>query len=210
MKTAAAHAGLPTGRITPRLAAMVIAAEGTRAGPALTARLCVATRGTVISLKRPGPYSGPVECAAARTWTSAPVEIVPVVKRPAAGVVPVMVINGEVVVPIESPMMPAPPVAAEEADPKASSEGEKWSFIPDPRIRIPSRPRPYRASINYPGIIGRHVNHIGLRRFNDYRRALRRYRLLRRALQIAGLLGSLAHYLHRIHHILFLVVIRVA
>jgi hypothetical protein len=39
---------------------------------------------------------------------------------------------------------------------------------------------------------------------------LRRYRLLWRGLEIAGLLRALAHHLHGIHHILLLVVIGIA
>src|SRR5271157_1360781 len=148
------------------------------------------------------------EACSPRCSTS--VEGVPVIKRPAGRVVPGMVIHRVSVMPIESPMTPAPSVSAVEADSEADSEREVRAAKPDSGIRVPSRPRSYRASVNQPRIIGGDVNGIRVGRLNTDRRVLRRYGLLRCALKIAGIFRFLAHHLYGIHHILFLVVVGIA
>src|ERR1700730_7136649 len=215
---------------------MVVAAEGARAGAALTAGFSVSSGSSGVSLERPVrcagtvvnpataadvPVGRPAPCFGARTQSaagavnpavsaSASVKIVPVVKRGAPGVVPVVVINCVTVMPIESPMRPAPSKTAEEAGPEPDSEREVRAAIPDSGIRVPPRPRHYGTSVNQPRIIRGDVNDIGTSRLNDGRRALRRYGLLRRGLKIAGFLRSPAHHLYGIHHILLLVVVGVA
>src|ERR1700719_202346 len=114
------------------------------------------------------------------------------------------------VMPVESPMTPAPPKAAEPTDSEAESERQVRTAEPDPRIRIPSRPRDDRISVDQPRIIRGNVNDRWISRLNDDVRVLRRHGLLRRGLKIAGCLRSPAHYLHCIHHILLLVVVGVA
>src|SRR6202008_2795038 len=53
---------------------------------------------------------------------SASIVVVPVIKRPAWRVIPPVVINCVVVMPIGPPMMPAPPVASKKSDAEANSE----------------------------------------------------------------------------------------
>src|ERR1700691_5794688 len=90
------------------------------------------------------------------------------------------------VVPIESPVMPSPAKAAEEANSKTNTEREIWAAEPDSWIWIPSWPRYNRAAVNQPGIVTRNINDIWISRFNDNRLSLRRYGLLGRGFQIAG------------------------
>src|SRR4029077_18043928 len=136
--------------------------------------------------------------------------VVPVIKGVAPGVVPVVVVNYDVVVPIGTPMMPAPSITSKEANSEAAPEREIRAAIPDSGIRIPSRPRHNRTAVNQPRIIRGDVNDFGACRLNDDGRVLRRYGLLGRARKIAGILRALAHYLHGVHHILLLVVVGVA
>src|SRR5271165_6422413 len=137
----------------------------------------------------------------------APVVIASVVKSVGVGVVPVVVINWVSVIPIESPMTPAPSKACKEADPGTDSEGEIGAVIPDSGIWVPARPRYDRTSVNHPRIVRRDVNDFGVGRLNDDRRVLRVHGLLWRAVQIARCLRPLAHRLNGIHHIRLLVVV---
>jgi hypothetical protein len=77
--------------------------------------------------------------SAACTFTSG--VVVPIIKRVAAGVVRVVVIDHGSVMPIGSPMMPAPSITSEPTDSEADSGREIRTVIPDPGIRVPSRPR---------------------------------------------------------------------
>src|SRR5467141_2152155 len=138
------------------------------------------------------------------------VKVVPVIKGVAPGVVPVVVISYGSVVPIRSPMMPAPSITSVEADSKADSERQIRAAIPNSGVWVPPRPRYYRTSVNQPRIIRGNVNDIGLGRLDDDGRVLRCYGLLGRARKIAGFLRALAHHLHGVHHILLLVVVGVA
>src|SRR5271165_3593152 len=149
---------------------------------------------------------GPVS----RAGASAAVERVAVIKRPAPGIVPGMVIYGVVVMPIESPMPPAPSKAAVPSDSEADTKRQIRPAIPDAGVRIPARPRHDRTSVDQPWIVRGDVDDFGTRWFNGDRRTLRRYGLLRRALQIAGRFRFLPHDLHGIHDVLFLVVVGVA
>src|SRR5271167_3521543 len=141
---------------------------------------------------------------------SSSVVIVSVVKRGCPGVVPVVVINYVSVMPVESPMTPAPSKTAEETDSEADSEREVRATKPDSGIRVPVRPRGDWVSVHHPRVVGGNVNDFGVGRLNDDRRTLRRYGLLRRGLQVAGCLRPLAHHLYGIHYILLLVVVGVA
>ena len=115
---------------------MVVVAEGARAGSALTAGFGVSSSGWCISFERSGVSTGrlktslrPTEPAAAccsRTKSAAhtpsSIVIAAVVKGPALRVVPVMVIDGVAVIPIESPIRPAPSKTAKEADSESNSK----------------------------------------------------------------------------------------
>src|SRR6266403_1422845 len=145
---------------------------------------------------------------AARFSTS--VVVVPVVKRAAPRVVPVVVISYGPVMPVRSPMTPAPPISAVEADSEADSVRRVQPAIPDSGIFVPSRPRLYGTSVNHPWIIFGDVDDFGVSRLDDDARVFGRYGLLVRILKIARFLCALAHHLYGIHHVLFLVVVSVA
>src|SRR4029077_27028 len=108
------------------------------------------------------------------------------------------------------PMIPPPSIAAKETDSKTEAEREIGAAIPYSGIGIPSGPRHDGVSINQPWIVRGNVNDLGISRLNDDCRALRFYGLLRRVLKIAGFLRALAHHLHGIHYILFLIVVGIA
>src|SRR5208283_4758555 len=212
---------------------MVVAAKGSRLDAALTlwftvssSRLGVSAErmgrcaGTVVNssarsgvpIGRPVPRVGGTSAFAVNSTGSSPasVVVVPVVKRAAPGVVVVVVIVHVSVVPIASPMIPAPSPTSEPTDSEADSEPEGWAVIPNSWIRVPIRPRLDWVSVNHPRVVGRNINHLGASRLNDDRRPLRVYGLLRRGLKSAGLLRALAHHLYGTHHILSLVVVGVA
>lgn len=215
---AGARAGLTAGLGVPS-SSLIVATEGVRR-----------SAGTVgfSAAAADVPIGRPVSCigTGARSTTlavksaavaansgalpSSSVVIVPVVERGASGVVPVVVMNYVSVVPIGSPMIPPPSIATEETDSKTDAEREVGAAIPDSRIGVPSGPRHNRISINQPRIIRGNIDDFWVRRLNDDRRALRLNGLLRRVLKIAGLFSPLAHYLHGIHHVLFLIVVGVA
>src|SRR5882672_4559171 len=84
----------------------------------------------------------------------------------AVGLVVVIVETNVVVVPVVSPMVPAPAKATEVADAEAvaklnSRSGKIESWIP-----IPAWPDPDRRSIHEPGIIFRHVNDLRIGRLD--------------------------------------------
>src|SRR5208283_825562 len=213
---------------------MTVAAEGARADAALTTGCSVASSRLPVSVERPGRCAGTVvhstACAdvpgpvprvdagvnSARTAvnSAAPacssVVVAPVIKRAASGVVPAAVIPCVSVMPIESPMAPAPAKAAVPADSEADSEIEIRTVKPDSRIRVPSRPSHDGISIDHPRVIGRDVNHIGVSGLNVDIRTILPHDFLRSSLEAAGLFRFMAHHLHRVHHILLLIVISVA
>src|SRR5467141_1672650 len=145
---------------------------------------------------------------AARFSTS--VVVVPVIKRAAPGVVPVVVIRYGAVMPVRSPMTPAPPISSVEAGSEADSVRRVQPAIPDSGILVPSRPLLYGTSVNHPWIIFGDVNDFGASRRDDDGRVLGRYGLLLRSLKISRFLRPLAHHLNSIHQILLLVVVGVA
>ena len=185
---------------------MVVAAEGAGVDAALAMRLGVSSGSLAVSVK--GPATASVEAAA--TIAAAPVESVAVIEGPAVGEIAVMVIECVMVVPVESPMAPAPSKAAEEADSETDAEREIRAAIPDTGIRIPSWPGDDGAAINGPGIVSGHVDYLGISGLNNDRGALGGYSLLRGIFQIAGFFRFLAHHLHGIHDVLLLVVVSVA
>src|SRR5208282_2707206 len=109
--------------------------------------------------------------------------------------------------PVEAPMTPSPSKTAEPADSETESERKIRPPKPDSRVRIPARPSHDGISVNQPWVIRRDVNHIGLSGLDGNRRAIRLYHFVRRILKSAGLLRFSPHHLHRIHHILLLIVV---
>src|SRR5713226_6989446 len=215
---------------------MVVVAEGTRADAALTARFSVSSSSVVVSFKWPGRLGGtvfnPAGTAGVRTGGPVPfiaagtisaavaakfaarfsssVVVVPVIKRGAPGVVPIVIMHYDSVMPIGPPMMPSPTITSVVANAEADSERKVRAAIPYSRIRIPPRPRHYGVPVNNPRIVRGDVNHLGTSSLDDDVRVLRRYGLLLRSQKIARFLRALAHHLYGIHHVLFLVVVSVA
>src|ERR1700679_1993481 len=141
--SAAAEAGASARGKASSLSATLVAAEGTRADPALAPGLGVSAGGTVVSAERPGSLTGTIESSAtvdSATVRSAAIEIAPVIKRCATGKVSAVVKHGVMVMPVESPMTPAPSETAEPPDSEADSKRKVWPIKPDSRIRIPFRP----------------------------------------------------------------------
>src|SRR5271157_6288463 len=189
---------------------MVVAAKGSRVDAALTLWFTVSSSRLGVSAERMGRCAGTVVNSAARSGvpvgrpvprTSAgrgsaafavnstgraftSVVVVPVVKGVAPGVVPVVVINHDSVMPIRPPVVPAPFITSQPADSEADSEPEEWIVIPDSGIRVPPRPRNNGISVNHPRVVSRNVNHLGVSRLNDDRRVLRSYGLLRVVLRV--------------------------
>src|SRR5271155_791257 len=222
-RPSATEAGASARRIAPRLPAMVVVAESARPDAALTPRRSESSSSLGVSFERSRSPAGPVVDSAAAVaaraalhvpcnapLASAAVVIAPVVKRVAPGVVPVVVINCVTVVPIKSPIAPAPSITSEEADSKTDSERKVGATKPDSGIWVPARPGDDGISVNQPGIVCGDINHIGAGRLNLDGRAFVLHCLLWRALEVSGSLRFLAHELYRIHHILLLVVVGVA
>src|SRR5271166_3650570 len=184
---------------------MAVATEGARAYPALTAWRSISTSRLPVSLERPGRRTGSAGNSPTPGLSSG--ETAPVVKGSAAGVIPAAVKPCVMVMPVETPMTPSPAKTSEPTDGEPDSKREIRATKPYPRIRIPPGPRHNGISVNEPRVICRNVHDIRFGRLNGDVRILCRYFLLRRTLQIAGVLRFLAHELYRIHHILLLVVI---
>src|SRR6267143_1390238 len=215
---------------------MVVVAEGARARTALTPGFSVSSTRFVVSFKRARRCAGTVGFAASLAsvlagWptlfvaagtiraavavssaarVSASIVVVPVIKRGAPGVVPVVVISYGPETPVRSPMTPAPPVSSVGADSETDSVRQVQPAMPDPGILVPSRPRLYATCVNQPWIIFGDVDDFGASRLDDDGRVLGRYSLLLRSQKIARFLRALSQRLYGIHHALFLVVVSVA
>jgi hypothetical protein len=85
------------------------------------ARLGIAASSAAVASERLWASVGMVMNA---TRALASIEGVAVVKRPATRVIPGVVVNRVVVMPIETPVVPAPPVAPKEPDAEATSKEE--------------------------------------------------------------------------------------
>ena len=198
-RCSATDAGLPRCRIALCLSALLDAAEGARAGAALSAGCSVSSRRLSVSVESPGRWAGtagkstaraPASVGGSAAPASAPVEAAPVIKRVAPRVVPAAAISCVTATPIESPVIPAPSKASEEADSKPHPERQVRAAKPNSGIRVPSRPRHDGISVSHPRIIRGDVNDLGVGRLNDDRRALVGYDLLRRGLKIASALRA--------------------
>ena len=203
VKATAAEAGASARRKTPLLSAGAIAAESAGANAALAARLGITAGGLTVASERLWRFFKTVVSAtparavadgrlsrsfvtvvnAARVFAS--IESVAVIKRSAWRVIPRVVEDGVVMMPIETPVVPPPPVAPKESDSEANSEEECGTVIPNARIGIPARPGVNRTSINDPRIVRRNVDDFGADRHNLNVGTFGRYGLLRRGVEIA-------------------------
>src|SRR5467141_291462 len=95
------------------------------------------------------------------------VEVVAIDDRSAVRDVGVVVVNHPMAMPVASPVMPAPPKSTEESDSEPDSKSNPCSGQEDPRYGIPAWICDDRFAIHEPGIIGGHVDHFRIGRFND-------------------------------------------
>src|SRR6202453_4385510 len=217
--------------VTAGLAAVVITTEAAGARAGLAAGLIESARGLSVPVERRVAPAGIIVNAAVSAGTAAPsfaaraftvhvvsdtafaaaaVVIVAVVKGIAARVVTVVVKNYGAAAPAYAPVAPTPSEAAVESDAEAdSSPIKRRAAPPDTWVGVPTRPSGYGIPVHQPWIISGDIDHVGLSRLDDDVRVLGLHGLLRCVLQVAGLLGFLAHHLNRVHYTLFLVVISV-
>jgi hypothetical protein len=113
--------------------------------------------------------------------SAAMIEAVAIDEYSAVGYVGVVVVHNSVVMPVISPVVPAPAISPEEADSKAESKRNPRTAKVKSRIRIPARPDPDRRSISEPWVILRHVNHFRVGWFDHNGLPLVTHLLLRRA-----------------------------
>src|SRR6266853_2579018 len=112
--------------------------------------------------------------------------------------------------PVISPMAPAPSKSAEVPKSKSNAERQSDAAPKNSRRLIPSGIDRYRPPVNQPRIIGRHVDHLPIGRFNTDCVSLCHDPLLLAAIQVPGLLSVLTHLLNSVGHILRIVRIRLA
>src|SRR6266436_9325492 len=122
----------------------------------------------------------------------------------------VMVEECSTAMPVVSPVAPAPPKASEVPDTKSNTEGESDAAPKNPRHRIPARVGDDGRAVHEPGIIGWHINHLWVGRFDNDRFSLCGNPFLFVAVQMTGFLSLLTHVLDSIGHIFRLVGIRLA
>src|SRR5882757_1786137 len=95
--------------------------------------------------------------------SAAAVEVVAIDDRAAVGDVSVMVEHRAAIVPVISPVIPAPAKSTEETDSKSSAEVESWAAIKDSRHGIPTGVGQNRVCVRDPWIVGWHVNNVRIR-----------------------------------------------
>jgi hypothetical protein len=135
------------------------------------------------------------------------IEVAAIDESRAVGDVPVMVVYHVVVVPIGSPVMPAPAKASEDANSQA--ERYPWPLDEGARNPDPSWIEREGVPVDHPRIIFRHVNDFRVCWFNHDRLSLGGDGFLLRALQVPGLLRSLTHHLNCVKDILLPVHVRI-
>jgi len=138
------------------------------------------------------------------------VEVVAINDGSAVRDVGVVIVDYPVAMPVASPVMPAPTISSEETDAEPDSKSDPCSSKEDSRHRVPAWICDDRRTVYEPRIIGRHIDHFRIGRFNDDGVPLSRYLFLFIAVEVAGLVGLLTHRLDDIGHILLLVGICVA
>src|SRR6267154_1156751 len=93
---------------------------------------------------------------------------------------------------------------------KSNAERQSDATPKNSRRLIPSGIDRYRPPVNQPRIIGRHVDHLRIGRFNNDCVSLCSDPLLLAAIQVPSLLSVLTHLLNSVGHILWIVRIRLA
>ena len=116
-----------------------------------------------------------VEIATAKV---AVIKVAAIDDRSAVRDIRVVVVDYPAAVPVISPVVPAPPKSAEEADAKSKTERDCGAGKKDSGNWNPAGVGNNRCTVNEPRIIGRHVDHIRVGRFDDDRAALSGYILL--------------------------------
>src|SRR5216683_2798715 len=122
----------------------------------------------------------------------------------------VMVVECPTAMPVVPPVTPAPPKSSEVPDSKSNTERESDAAPKNTGHRIPAWVGNNRRTVHQPRIIGWHIDHFRVSRFDNDCVSLRRYLLLFVVVQMASLARLLTHRLHCVCHILRLVGICVA
>src|SRR5882762_6249498 len=104
--------------------------------------------------------------------------------------------------PVVAPMAPAPAESTEISKSKSNAERQSDATPKNSRRLIPSGIDRYRPPVNQPRIIGRHVDHLRIGRFNNDCVSLCSDPLLLAAIQVPSLLSVLTHLLNSVGHVL--------
>src|ERR1700676_5331858 len=135
---------------------MIKAAEGAGVGPGLGMRC----RESMLRRSRAVETRTAAVKSASAMKSSGAIEGVMVDEDSTVGDISVVVVDDSVVMPVISPVVPAPAESTIEADSKAEAKCNSRTAKVESGIRIPSRPDPDRSSIHEPGIILRHVDNL--------------------------------------------------
>src|SRR5579871_319317 len=127
------------------------------------------------------PAAGESSCSSV-VKSASMIEVVAVDEDSAVRDVSGVIENHIVVVPIVSPMSPAPPESMEEADAETKAKRDSRTGEVKSWIRIPARPDSDRLSINEPRIVLRHINNLRVRGLDHNCFPLLAYFFLGRAL----------------------------
>src|SRR5712672_3100027 len=208
VEAAASNAGVPARRKASSISAVIKATEPAR----VRTRLRVKAR---TSVKRVATVA--VANAAVSELTMAKVAVTqitmlePVMPELSAVRHKLVVVEGcPAAMPVISPMAPAPAKSAEISESESNTERQSDAAPKNSRRLIPSGIDRYRPPVNQPRIIGRHVDHLRIGRFNNDCVSLCSDPLLLAAIQVPSLLSVSAHLLNSIGHILRIVRIRLA
>jgi hypothetical protein len=161
---AAPEARLPASRKPSRDASMIEATEsaGVHATLAVGRRESMLWRPTV----KASPMKAMIEPA------SASVEVITINENSAVGHVAVVVEKDAVMVPIGSPMVPTPAKTTKKANAEAEAKSNSGTRKVQTGIPVPAWPDRNRRAIDKPRIVLRHVDHLGVGRFDHDRRSV--------------------------------------
>src|SRR5580692_4942434 len=204
--------------LSPTSAAVESPAEAPAAKPAKaptvkTAKAGLAPKGTG---SRKLPMIEAAESAGTRSFQGArgggATEVLPVRAKtttiddtPAMRDVRPVVVDAPAAAPIVSPTIPSPAKFVEESNTETQTPIDSRTIPKKSRIRIPIGKNSQRIAIHQPGIVLRHVHHVGRCRLNDDRFVVIAYGLLGGSLQVPGPLRPLTHGLNRLIQGLLLV-----
>src|SRR5258708_40341437 len=172
---AAAEAGLSAGGESSSRASVIKPSEGTGAGAGL------GMGRSKSMLRRAAVKFFSMESSAAIESASSGIEVFAVREDSAVRYEPMMVEKDIVVMPIRSPVVPAPAKSTKVADSKTDAPHEAWAIQVQPRVPVPLWPDADRRSINEPGIVLRNINHFWIGRLDHNGFVLIRHLFLRRA-----------------------------